>query len=209
MYNFIVKAGGWNDQSDEFTVDRIFEYTEPHIIQAMDYKDRQRFERVFSFPAMLINEGYDDQPVRIGRLIGHSRRQFTVKLDYALDSTLPPLTNSDIFEMRNELGIAEKFELSRTHWAIKEVDLYYALLRKASSRPYAPRVFKLDPYERTRDDLVAVMMPFDAHYNTVFRCIKDAAKASGMKCERVDTIWNHDSFFDDVVSLIIKARIVV
>ena len=72
-------------------------------------------------------------------------------------------------------------EFSRTHWAVKDVDLYRVLQESTTGiRRLAPRVFRY-PTEVARDaDLVAVMMPFDARFDAVYEALRDAVSAAGL-----------------------------
>lgn len=117
------------------------------------------------------------------------------------------MTNAKLKELRHELGI-EEFEFSRTHWAIKDVDLCKVLLRAGLGQRPKPKVFSLTdaPID---ENLVAVMMPFDAQFNPVYSALQEAVTNLGMTCQRGDDIWDHDHIIQDVVSLIGKAKVVI
>jgi hypothetical protein len=106
------------------------------------------------------------------------------------------------------LGISQ-WEFRRTHWAVKDVDLYGVLADAAAPDPAASRVFRL-PTDLPREaDLVAVMMPFDARFDRVYATLQQAANAAGFRCQRADDIWINDHIMDDVISLIWRASAVV
>lgn len=87
-------------------------------------------------------------------------------------------------------------------------DLYRALLLENAKLPHTPKVFTIEDVEE-EDDLVAVMMPFDATLNPVFKSIKAAAKEAGYKCKRADDIWEDSILIQDIVSLTCRAAVVV
>jgi hypothetical protein len=62
---------------------------------------------------------------------------------------------------------------------------------------------------RQEADLVSVMMPFRAEFNPVYSALQSAATALGLRCSRVDDIWEHHAIVQDIVNLIAKARVVV
>ena len=79
--------------------------------------------------------------------------------------------------MTRELGI-EEFEFSRTHWAIKDADLYKALLRNLYSDLSTPKVFQLSP-ELANNRMVSAMMPFGAGFDGVYTALGAATEAVG------------------------------
>lgn len=100
-----------------------------------------------------------------------------------------------------------QFEFRRTHRAIKDRDLYKVLLKVETQRRLKPKVFQLPC--NVDDDLVSVMMPFDAAFKPAYTALKAAAADVGMRCERADDIWNADAAIDDVASLTGRARVVI
>jgi hypothetical protein len=73
---------------------------------------------------------------------------------------------------------------------------------------FAPTVFAV-PDGDVENDLVSVMMPFNAALSSVFATIKDAATDAGMRCQRGDDIWDHSTVIQDLFNLIFKSYIVV
>jgi len=108
------------------------------------------------------------------------------------DPDIAPFANSTLVRLAGDLGIDASGainEFTRTHWAIKEADLFKVLL-KNSSRP-KPKGFTLSN-ETPDPDLVPVMMPFSAEFNSVYARLQEVVAAVGMKCQRADDIWIHD-----------------
>lgn len=73
---------------------------------------------------------------------------------------------------------------------------------------FCPTVFSV-PSVPANQDLVAVMMPFDAAMAPVFTAIQNAAKANNLECKRGDDIWNSSVVVQDIFELIYKSFIVV
>jgi hypothetical protein len=73
----------------------------------------------------------------------------------------------------------------------------------------APTVFKV-PKGGVDDRLVSVMMPFDAAFNSVYKAIRRAVVDNhGMRCERADAIWKHETVIQDIFDLIYTSRLVI
>jgi len=73
---------------------------------------------------------------------------------------------------------------------------------------FAPHVFQV-PDGYVELDLVAVMMPFSAGFNPVHAAIKEACTANGLRCQRVDDIWEESAIIQDIFNLIFRAQVVV
>ena len=101
------------------------------------------------------------------------------------------------------------FEFYRTHWAVKDEDLFRALLRNAQPRRRLPTVFRLAEYENIEPSLVSAMMPFQAEFDAVFSTLRRTADAAGLRCRRADDIWENPAIIQDVVSLIDRSSVVI
>lgn len=211
MYNLLVSGRGWAASRDDMFADRLFEYTEPEVIERFRTKDRVDFTSLCSLPALFLNEtngSGEEQAARLGTI---TRARYGVReiiMEYAFDPAAPPLTNSVIKRMSRDLDIAD-FEFSRTHWAVKNVDLYRVLLQNAEPRRARPRVFTLLEPENVEPALVAAMMPFHPHFDGVYTALKSTAESVGLRCRRADDIWESPAVIQDVVSLIDRARVVI
>lgn len=74
--------------------------------------------------------------------------------------------------------------------------------------PIKPSLFRL-PEGDIQENLVAVMMPFEAEFDAVIAAIKSACGAASLECMRVDDMWEDSTIIQDVFSLIYRSRIVV
>jgi hypothetical protein len=131
-----------------------------------------------------------------------------IALDYTYDHGIPPVPNKIFQEFAADLGI-EDFQFSRTHWSVKDADLYRALLRNSQPRRPRPRVFQLAAYENIEPSLVSAMMPFDSGFDAVYATLRATAEAAGLRCVRADDIWVNRAVIQYVVSLIDRSCIVI
>lgn len=211
MFNLLVNIGGWAAPRGDMLVSRVFEWTEAGVMEMLRGADgRTDFDRVLKLPALFTEEinSSQQQFARVGyisriRLMGRS-----YEFQFAFDPEIPPISNVKLQEIGLELGIGGG-ELHRTHWAVKDADLFHALLRHTQATRSRPKVFTINDPEVTEDVLVAVMMPFDASFSAVYTAIQGAADSAGMRCRRADEIWENPAIIQDVVSLIDRAKVVV
>lgn len=210
MYNLLVGV-----TSGEVWEDRLLEYTSKEIKQYLapaDETGKRKIqpERLLNLPTLLmpeIGDNREPQVARIGHIIQLVRGGRGYRFIFIPNDPPQEVPLARIESIAAVLGI-EEFELRRTHWAVKDVDLY-RVLNKELSKSIGPKVFNLPTSEPVDPSLVAVMMPFSSEYGQVYESLKTGAEAAGMKCLRADDIWEKDHILDDVLSLIWRARVVV
>ena len=129
MFNFLVTArdGAWNLPGYEFDRGRFLEYTSDDIAASFrELKDPQ-IRALMELPSLFAYEG-TDEPMRVGRLkkikLHHSGR--LLYIEPAFDPGVPPIPFEQIKPLQATLDI-RSWELNRTHWAIKDEDLFEVL----------------------------------------------------------------------------------
>lgn len=211
MYNLLVKSNGWSESRDDMDGSRVFEHTEKHLKEQLQTNGIVDLDRLVKLPCLFMQETWHEESqknARVGDIINAVKSGGTIKIEYAFDSSIPPLTNQQIKEVAGEFGIAD-FEFSRTHWAVKDINLYKVLLRYLKPRRQLPNVFSISEVERIESSLVSIMMPFDMAFNAVHEQIKEIAAGFQLHCRRADDIWENPAIIQDVVSLIDHSRIVI
>lgn len=211
MFHLLVKGGDWAQGKDSLPRGRVFEYTDDAIIKHFESDGTLNADRIISLPALFVSETTnkgDQQKARVGSVIRVQVLGNKVSIEYGLDEAIPPIANATLEKLSTELDI-DSFEFFRTHWAIKNVDLFRILIRNQVAVVPSPKVFRLDKNEEIDSTLLSVMMPFDPRFNDVYATIKAVAEESNMQCLRADDIWENDAIIQDVVSLINKSRIIV
>lgn len=187
---------------------RLFEHTEPPLIDRFRPDGATNWDDLADLPAIFMEEGTEDQVARVGRILRARSSGRDISVEYVFDPEIPPLHNDQLMELAAELEIKE-FEFYRTHWAIKDADLFKVLLRSLQPRRQHPKVFRISDPERIEPKLVAAMMPFGADFDPVHSVIEDAAERAKLICRRADDIWENPEVIQDVVSLIDHAGVVI
>lgn len=211
MFNLLVKGNGWNDSRDEMDCSRIFEYTEDYLNIRFKTNNTIDIDSLIKLPCLFMQETWHDesqQNARVGTIVSAVKSRSVIKIEYAFDNSIPPLTNNQLREVAGELGIAD-FEFSRTHWAIKDIDLYKVLLRYLKPRRQLPNVFTISEVEHIEPSLISVMMPFDMVFNAVHEKLKEVTSGLNLYCRRADDIWENPAIIQDVVSLIDHSKAVI
>ncbi|MEZ9923682.1 TIR domain-containing protein [Vibrio breoganii] len=127
MYNLIIGYVGPTDNENEVVVSssRFLEYTDSETQMRYRVLNPDAVREIKSFPALFMQEHYEDGAfiANIINITGHGR---DYKITFDRDQNIGVIPPADIERLALELGI-DDFEFYRTHWAIKNADLYRAL----------------------------------------------------------------------------------
>lgn len=211
MYNLLIGFTG----DDVVSEDRVGEHTEDTIVSYIKPDNQFDPTRVANLPTLIMpetRESESGQVARVGHLDGITRRagrQPAVSFRFIPDPAFPAIPVEHVVQSAEHLGISSKWEFTRTHWAVKDVDLHRMVRTVIVDVIPSPRVFDLPVGSAREDDLVAVMMPFAPEFDSVYAALAAAAASAGLRCQRADDIWENDAIMDDVVGLIWRSRVVV
>lgn len=73
---------------------------------------------------------------------------------------------------------------------------------------FAPHVFDI-PEADVENDLVAIMMPFSAEFDQVYKAIEKACLRWGLRCIRADNIWEDSTIIQDIFNLLFRAQVII
>jgi len=210
MFHLLVSYSEWPATAASLSQGRVFEYTSERATSVMKPGGSLDPSIVRTFPALFVHEigGRGEQYARVGTIIHAHQVGQDVRIEYVIDNSVPVFSNDTLVDMAFELGV-EKHELSRTHWAVKESDLFRVLFKLSPSRSAAPKVFSIGKSGPVNPNLVTAMMPFSGGFTPVYEAIQAAAGRLGLECLRADDIWENDIVIQDVVDLIYKSSVVI
>ena len=145
MFNLLMSGNGWVPNRQAFGRGRTLEYTDADVVARFKPDGVLDLASVALLPTLFVAETrYDNSQdsARVGTLtrvrLGAPGADY--QLEYTFDHDIPSISNAKLLTMAGELGI-EQFEFSRTHWAIKDVDLFKVLLKQIvcarSSQPHS------------------------------------------------------------------------
>jgi hypothetical protein len=129
-------------------------------------------------------------------------------IQYAVDSQIPPISNQDLEGFSGQIGLSRR-DLIHTQWRVCDADLFRILLLNQQKSAISPKVFSAESMSRQENDLISVMMPFQAEFDSVYKALQGATSALGLRCVRADEIWEHHAVVQDVVNLVARARAVI
>ena len=127
MFNFLVTAKGnaWELPAYEYERERFGEYSSAAVMEKFKKLSAAVIEELKSFPALFAYEG-ETHSVRVGYLRRIKERSRSILIEYEFEEGIPKIPFSKISPLRTQLDIG-KFEMNRTHWAVKDEDLFEVL----------------------------------------------------------------------------------
>lgn len=137
MYNLFVSADAedWNGEPCQFELGRcVREYTEDEITAKFGELDTSSIETLKRLPCVFAYESFNELDPKFGVLREIVKRQGMVRVEYDLVEVAPFLSARQLIDLAFELDIG-KWELNRTHWAVKNVDLPKELSRHEITLP--------------------------------------------------------------------------
>ncbi len=210
MFHLLVAYQGWPDGVGSIPTDRI--YIKPDEVPGSAFLTDGKLDiaKVSNVPALLVTEtgGSGPQFAKVAYINKLVQGQRDTSFQYAVDSSIQPISNKDLEGFSGQLGLG-KYTLTHTHWRVCDADLFRVLLLNQQRGAISPRVFSSESIHEQEEDLVSVMMPFKAEFDSVFSALQTAADAIKLRCVRADDIWEHHAVIQDIVSLIVKAKVVI
>jgi len=126
IYNLFVSGGDdtWESNSAIIESDRCFEYTSKELSEKYKKFGKDEIAEIKNATCIFAYEDYVKKDAYIGYVTDIIVRQIGVKVIFEKTGTLP---SALMHQLQFELDMKD-FEFSRTHWAIKSVDLPSLLL---------------------------------------------------------------------------------
>lgn len=131
MFNLLISSNpeSWDSSPYEFDKNRVaIEYTVDEISERYKFLDDNTKKELKDFPTLFVTER-ESVPSRIGYITKIKLRSNTVKIEFEFDENMPELEQGVIESLRTDIDLG-KFELNRTHWAIKDENIFDILLEK-------------------------------------------------------------------------------
>lgn len=127
-YSLLMTAseGEWDHGSAKTLRSRFLEYTDDKVRDQFASLDQSAQRRLLDIPAIFAYESGVKADARVGHLRDIVVGNDVIAIYFEFDASIPPIPSEQFFRLREELHLGKNEEY-RTHWAIKEVDLFLAL----------------------------------------------------------------------------------
>jgi len=130
MYNLLIASDpeAWNGKPFEIEKSRcVREYTTEEITEAFGNFSVEVIEKLCRLPCIFAHETGRGEP-KFGMISEIRERRGMVQLRYIIHDVEPFLSAEQLTDLSFEMDIG-KWELNRTHWAVKDVDIATELHR--------------------------------------------------------------------------------
>ena len=137
MYNLFVSANdeAWDGEPYILELGRcVREYTDNEITEKYGNFTQEQIEAIRRFPRIFAYEIGCKKDPKFGIVREVTKKKGNVKIEYDLVELDNFITHADILNMLFELDILD-WEMNRTHWAIKDVNLAKELATKGVHLP--------------------------------------------------------------------------
>jgi hypothetical protein len=232
VYNLLMVSARdyWLESPSSMPRSRFGEYTSESLRQRYATFTPDAIRELQTFPSLFAYEHPVGQAARLGRITRITQPSGPdIRFAFELFDGVPAITTDLQTRIAWDLDLGE-WEINRTHWAVKDVDLLDVLRRNrilpldarlpgiqqptaaisppTVPLPIRPSVFAI-PTTPQSTTLVAVMMPFASSYDSVYAGIESACQQAGLESQRADKVWEDSTIIQDIFSLIYRSRIVV
>ncbi|MBF0583327.1 MAG: TIR domain-containing protein [Magnetococcales bacterium] len=127
MYNLFVSGNeeAWDGKPWQTEISRCVRgYTDNEITKQFGELDTAAVNVLRRFPCIFAYESYCRKAPKFGVITKIIKRQDQVRIEYEIKSVDPFLSVEDLSSLAFELDISiSNWEMNRTHWAVKDVDL--------------------------------------------------------------------------------------
>lgn len=219
MFNLLVSANPWDQNRMVYSSSRVLQSSasSDQMLAKFAPSGVVDFDALQKLPTLFVEETSQytaNQMARVGTILSVRSSGTDVFVEYRFDAEARPVPQADLIRMEAALGIVSRprrgfGELSTTHWAVKDYDLFRALYVAQPGRIRTPKVFALPVPGVVQPDQLSAMMPFDPRFSGVYETIIRAAQRVNMRCDRVDGIWENHAVIQDVISLIDRSIFVI
>jgi predicted nucleotide-binding protein len=128
MFNLFVSAdeGAWEQREFKLEAERFLEYTDDEYIERFKSLDTSTKNALLAVPALFAYETPVAKRARVGALKTIQTGGGYIGVTFEFDAAIEPIEPGRLQALTWELQI-DKLELNRTHWAVKDRDLFAAL----------------------------------------------------------------------------------
>lgn len=131
MFNLFISGNSESWDASPYELERgraVVEYTADEISERYKFFDEKAIRELKSFPCLFVIEN-ERRESRIGYITNIRVRQATIVIGFEFDPIFPSLRIGAIEDLRVDIDLG-RWELTRTHWAVKDEPILEILLRK-------------------------------------------------------------------------------
>ena len=195
MYNLLKVSSQSQDEWEQnqgylydvsFLSGRVFEYTDEALKRQFTGIDGTDFGALMKFPCLFTYEGIDVTG-SIGRISEVRSDSQRFEIIYTLPNIYPKIVMNEerVFEALG-MGTNRSFERGRTHWAVKDVDLFEVTTRLLYDADHAQVVLSAEDMNRVwgngYKNSKLVFLSHRAGYRRQVSAVREQLENQGLRC---------------------------
>lgn len=164
MYHLFISSdvNAWNGQPWSQELGRCLrEFTADSLTARFGDFSPEQVRQLQAYPCIFAYENGRDQAPKFGRIRTIERSGGSVRVRYDIQSVVPFITVDQLPRLFSELDSSD-WEFNRTHWALKDVNLFRTLKRDGIDLPLWARTSSGNVDITTHNFDVALSFPGDA-----------------------------------------------
>lgn len=118
----------WNKGSYEFSIDRYLEGTDARFRDKFKDLNLDTLETLKQMPTLFTVEG-EQVESKVGYIDNIKIRSKRIYIEFHFDPILPTIPIGALTQLARPFDIEGRFGLHRTHWSIKDADLFFELVK--------------------------------------------------------------------------------
>ncbi len=207
MFHLLVAYNGWDDAAGTLKRSRVYIEEDDTVGSKFYSNGKLDGSKLKEDPALLVSETgtYGPQFARVANITDIRLGYDKVSIQYTIDNSIPTISNDEL-SVALSLG---KYDLKHTCWTVYDLDLYKILLQNQQKRAISPKIFSLEESYPQDENLISIMMPFGAEFDSIYKTLEKATTSLGFSCLRADNIWEHHTIIQDIVTIIARAKVVI
>ncbi|MGL4234771.1 TIR domain-containing protein [Tabrizicola sp.] len=156
MFNVMVTAGdnAWEEGAYVWDRSRVLEHTDAEIRAQLNGLPPAALEELAKLPTLFMYERQAEGVPKVGTIKRIQQRGAEIRVIFEFDEAVAPLSIEQIEALQWNLGLAD-FEFTRTHWAVKQGELY-DILHAAGHMPQPVAAVPQVPEDPEAEPLPAV-----------------------------------------------------
>jgi hypothetical protein len=125
MYSLLMHGNDekWDSGTADIERGRFLEHTDEAIAQRFKSLDDKIITELKSYPVLFAYEIPQDRAARLGWISHIARHETLLKFKFHFDNRFDPIEPELLAKLLGNLDISSKFEVYRSHWALKDVNL--------------------------------------------------------------------------------------
>lgn len=131
--------GAWEEGTYTYDISRFLEYTSADVSLSFSLLNADVIEKIKEFPCLFVYEAFEGSS-KVGKIKSIKKKGRDLSIEFEFCSDTPEIDFGTMMDIASNLDV-RGWEVNRTHWAIKKVDLF-SILKESGIITEVPSLFR-------------------------------------------------------------------